>query len=442
MDEPNQHSLINDNEANYELEEVPKPQTPRLHSLFIARTDSHQEGELGVSHTIEHQKRPSLISVNEAYEQEKVPEQQEQLPKVEIIPPPSMTSQPSTTISGSTKSSTQANIIQFLIDINYLCFFSYAGYATRYGLAVVFAAPQGIGYTCMYFTLFTDFYANALGCFVMGILAECNVVLLVPNKFTRLSNLVAVGMMTGYCGCTTTFSSWQYDSMYALLTGQVGTFFLREVIGLCVSYYALVFGHDMAALIIIPIFNAILHKIRSKKQTIADMKDDKRKGISVTTVLWRVIIVLFVIANVLLTCLFIALLSSPLDPTTRLVSAAMLFCPFGCTLRYLFSLGNVKLAPKIPIFTFCANLLATIIVGFFKVTDQRYSSIYNTEGLHIFFMGVTGGFCGCLSTVSSFIEEIHTKLKDVRWRYLYLVLSLVVPCLALLVIVGSFVWTV
>lgn len=351
-----------------------------------------------------------------------------------------------TAVSKPRKPPSHPDLIQMLVDINYLIFFSYAGYTTRYGLEIAFASPSGIGYTCLYFVLFTDFYANALGCFVMGLISEINIMILIPNKRIRTSNFVTVGFMTGYCGCTTTFSSWQYDSMYALVNGQVGTFFLREILGFCVSYYALVFGHDMTNLIIIPIYNLFLtiqEKLKKKKPANGQAKsrEEVRKGTRFATIAWRIIGILFLFINVVLTGLFIALLSSPTGKTARLVSAALLMSPFGCILRYFFSLLNTKLAPRIPIFTFCANLLATLIVGFFKVTDHRYPSVHNVEGLDIFFMSVVGGFCGCLSTVSSLVEEIRTKLTSVEWRYLYIFITFVIPCLVLLVIEGPFLWT-
>jgi fluoride ion exporter CrcB/FEX len=327
---------------------------------------------------------------------------------------------------------------QYLKDINFIILFSFAGYLTRYGLGVAFMAPTGAANTSLFFVLFKDIYANALGCFLMGMFAEINTAILTPNKYTRFSNLITVGVMTGYCGSTTTFSAWQFDSMYALITGQVGTFFLRQIIGLCVSYYALVVGHDMSQLVFVPLFS----KAKSVKVTGKphDFIEEVREG--GTDGIWRWIIISFVIANLLAIATFITLLSiSSLGESWHIVFAAALMAPFGATLRYGCSLLNTKYAPKIPLFTFFVNLVGTIIVGFFRITDQRYSAINTREGLNVFFLGVTGGFCGCLTTVSSFIEEVHTKLKDVRWKYLYILMTLVFPCLALLVIVGPFVWT-
>ncbi|KAL0489321.1 hypothetical protein AKO1_010627 [Acrasis kona] len=329
-------------------------------------------------------------------------------------------------------------LIELMVDINYLILFSYAGYATRYGFEIVFSTPQGIGYTCMYFSLFTDFYANAFGCFVMGLFDEVNTILLVPNKHHRLSNLVTVGVMLGYCGCTTTFSSWQYDSMFALIHGQVGTFFLREVLGWCVSYYASVIGHDMTTLIIAPIHDAII-KIKLKRNKV-NTQDNKNKTLFFKT-LWIFIMFLFFCFNVILTLLWIALLSSPLSQALRLVSASLLFSPFGCILRYGFSKLNTRLKPKIPVFTLVSNLIATIMIGFFRVTDQRYSSVNGVEGLNIFFLSISSGFCGCLSTVSTLVEEIKNKLSDVKQKYSYMLITFLIPNLALLAIVGGFVWT-
>jgi fluoride ion exporter CrcB/FEX len=327
---------------------------------------------------------------------------------------------------------------QYLKDINFIILFSFAGYLTRYGLDVAFMAPTGVANTSLFFVLFKDIYANALGCFLMGIFAEINTAILTPNKYTRFSNLITVGVMTGYCGSTTTFSAWQFDCMYALITGQVGTFFFREIIGMCVSYYALVAGHDISQLVFVPLYN----KAKSVKVTgkphdfIEEVRESGTDGI------WRWIIIAFVIANLLAIATFITLLSiSSLGESWHIVFAAALMAPFGATLRYVCSLLNTKYAPKIPLFTFFANLVGTIIVGFFRITDQRYSAINTKEGLNVFFLGVTNGFCGCLTTVSSFVEEVHTKLKDVRWKYLYILMTFVFPCLALLVIVGPFVWT-
>lgn len=427
--------IINATEANYELQgsDQNATQDRQPHSLFI--TDHDAKSDLTQNTTTKSDNTDtSLININETtYEQAKILPTAPKIESISTEQPP-----PQTTITEPEKRVPHHNIIQLLIDINYLIFFSYTGFATRYGLEAAFASPQGIGYTCLYFILFIDFYANTLGCFIMGLFAEINATLLKPNNSTRLSNLVAVGVMTGYCGCTTTFSSWQYDSMYALLTAQVGTFFLREIIGFCVSYYALLLGHGMTTLIIVPTYNAIVVRWKKKDKTL--IQEFRHMSTALTWV-WRVTTALFIVANVILTALFIALLSSPLSQTTRIVSAAMLFSPLGCILRFLFTLLNAKFGPKIPIFTLCANLLATVVVGFFRVTNQRYTSISGNEALNVFFMGVSGGFCGCLSTVSSLVEELHTKLIDVRWRYLYLLLTFVLPCLALVAIVGPFIWT-
>jgi fluoride ion exporter CrcB/FEX len=49
------------------------------------------------------------------------------------------------------------------------------------------------------------------------------------------------------------------------------------------------------------------------------------------------------------------------------------------------------------------------------------------------------GFCGCLTTVSAFIVELHSLKATYRWRYG--LSSIFLGLLIVVLVVGAFVWS-
>ncbi|KAF8138394.1 CrcB-like protein-domain-containing protein [Boletus edulis] len=116
-------------------------------------------------------------------------------------------------------------------------------------------------------------------------------------------------------------------------------------------------------------------------------------------------------------------------------TAALLFSFPGTLTRYLLS---INLNPRIKLFplgTFIANMLGTALLGAFHVVQGVPSVSPDACSL---LQGLGDGYCGCLTTVSTFAAEVDALAG---WKAsLYVTLSWVVGQLLLLVIMGSSFW--
>lgn len=117
-------------------------------------------------------------------------------------------------------------------------------------------------------------------------------------------------------------------------------------------------------------------------------------------------------------------------------TAALLFAYPGTLTRYLLSIRLNPLIKTMPLGTFTANMLGTALLGTFHVL-QNTSPTQSLNTCAIL-QGLADGYCGCLTTVSTFAAEV-SALKE--WKsWLYAAVSWSTGQLLLLVILGSSFW--
>lgn len=128
-------------------------------------------------------------------------------------------------------------------------------------------------------------------------------------------------------------------------------------------------------------------------------------------------------------------------PWRHRATLPILLAPPGTLLRFGLSKLNPKrpFADRFPIGTFIANMVATLLIsgmyaaqriGIGPVGAVRCDALY----------AVQQGFCGCLSTVSTFVVETRSiRLK--RWKWAYAGGSVVLGHVFVLAIVGGVGWT-
>ncbi|EKG15648.1 Camphor resistance CrcB protein [Macrophomina phaseolina MS6] len=123
---------------------------------------------------------------------------------------------------------------------------------------------------------------------------------------------------------------------------------------------------------------------------------------------------------------------------------ACVFAPPGAILRFYASLRLNGLMPSFPLGTFAVNVFGTAVLG--MAYDLQHVPLDNTDGLTgggrlgcQVLEGVMDGFCGCLTTVSTWVAE----LKGLRLRnaYCYGLASVGVGLSVLVVVMGSVKWT-
>ena len=116
---------------------------------------------------------------------------------------------------------------------------------------------------------------------------------------------------------------------------------------------------------------------------------------------------------------------------------ALVFAPLGCLLRFYASLqlnGKIK---SFPLGTFAVNIFGTLMEAIFL--DLQRVPIGGMVGCQVL-QGMSDGFCGCLTTVSTWVAEL--KGLRLRHAYFYGLTSVGVGLGLMVIITGSLQWTV
>lgn len=125
---------------------------------------------------------------------------------------------------------------------------------------------------------------------------------------------------------------------------------------------------------------------------------------------------------------------------------ALVFAPVGCLLRYFASVKFNGILVSFPLGTFAVNIFGCAIEA--MCYDIQHVSIISVGGGLIgggrvgcqVLQGIMDGFCGCLTTVSTWVAELQGLRR--RHAYMYGLVSLLVGLGIMIIIMGSVRWTV
>lgn len=117
---------------------------------------------------------------------------------------------------------------------------------------------------------------------------------------------------------------------------------------------------------------------------------------------------------------------------------ALVFAPLGCLARFYVSKWLNPRSPNFPTGTFVVNVVGTFILG--VAYDLQHVSSLSTDvvGCQVL-QGVQDGFCGCLTTVSTWVAEMAVLRR--KHGYIYGLLSIAVSLAFLIVLIGSLQWS-
>ena len=115
---------------------------------------------------------------------------------------------------------------------------------------------------------------------------------------------------------------------------------------------------------------------------------------------------------------------------------ALVFAPPGCLLRFYASLHLNGKIQSFPLGTFVVNILGTVVEG--MLYDLQHVSLGGRVGCQVL-QGLMDGFCGCLTTVSTWVAEL--KGLRIRHAYVYGSVSVGVAVGLMVIIMGSLQWT-
>ena len=300
------------------------------------------------------------------------------------------------------------NILQHVVTVAALCLCTYAGVTVR--IYIIFLAEwDGI-------VNFPSFWAQAVGTFVIGILTA------LKEKMHHNYIIIYTALSTGFCGSSTTFSSWNAEAAKVLLqvnhttlipieswehhTSVVG-YLTVLLLGVGVPISALLFGKNIALLIF-----KIISKLKLKLVFNCNIP--------------ICVFPLFTIGAYLAATSFLIGLCIYYSSYNILFS--LLFGCVGTYIRWLLSTFdklNYKYLKGFPFGTLFANSMGSLILACTTIAIARYTEKAGVESLQIDLLtGVAIGLCGSLTTVSTFINQLVSLPFHIA--IVYTLLSLII----------------
>ncbi|AEO57877.1 hypothetical protein MYCTH_2304596 [Thermothelomyces thermophilus ATCC 42464] len=327
-----------------------------------------------------------------------------------------------------------SRLLTQLYTVSYLILFSILGTLARLGIQAL-TAYAGTP------VIFTSIWPNFAGSLLMGFLSEDYMLFReVHSAFNPTPNNgetsagaekpqaalkktipIYIGLATGFCGSLTSFSAFMHDTFLALSNDLPSTSssssqeqplappprsgghtFLAllavPIVTVSLSLSALYLGAHLAAALApftpaIP--RALVHRLLDRLALLLG---------------WG--------------CWLGAVLLSALPPRGRAdwrgkVTLSLVFAPLGCLARFYASLWLNGRVPAFPLGTFAVNVAGTGVLAL--AWDLAHSGAAGAgAGLAIgcqVLVGIQDGFCGCLTTVSTWVGELAAMRR--KHAYIY-----------------------
>ncbi|KIJ56885.1 hypothetical protein M422DRAFT_149885 [Sphaerobolus stellatus SS14] len=284
--------------------------------------------------------------------------------------------------------------------------FSVFGALARLGIHALVSYPEQ--------SIFPLAWVQAVGCLVMGF------ALALREPITQFHGPLYTAITTGFCGSLTTFSGWQLDVFSAWGNGSgVPKLWIYDVMdGLTRLLFTLAISLSS--------FDLGVHVGKRCIRFVPRLPPVK--GTS------RWLLTCASICLYFLTIPFFVRLNHSWRP---LATSAIIFSFPGTFTRYFLS---ITLNPRFKIFpvgTLVANEVATTILVACHII-QRAPTSPGPVSCSIL-QGFIDGYCGCLSTVSTFVSEI--RLLKGRKVWVYVATSLILGQAICLVMLGPAWWS-
>lgn len=246
-----------------------------------------------------------------------------------------------------------------------------------------------------------------------------------------------IGLATGFCGSFTTYSAFMRDSFEAL-AGMLGTSstpspgqdFMNVAAVIIITLSMSIGGLKAGAHI------AIFLKSFEKRLPRRVLRGIDRASVALGLVLWACAITMAVVLEY--------------RPSTRgiwwgqtLLSLA--FAPLGSLLRFAASMTLNSRVVGFPMGTFCVNMFGTLLLAVAwdlqRLPNRGIAANIGGDLVSCrILQAVEDGFCGCLTTVSTWVLELSTLRR--KHAYQYGCVSIATSLAIVVVVMGPLKWSV
>jgi fluoride ion exporter CrcB/FEX len=276
--------------------------------------------------------------------------------------------------------------------------------------------------------VYPDVFANMVGCVWMGLMV------IHKSFFTERPALVPLyaGLTSGLAGSLTTFSGWNVFASVAVIRDNVpvSVYFLILLVSYGLSYLSLQLGKHINIFFLW--LRQKLSRSSSPPQPLASLGStaavpENSSPESESRLFGVVRLVAYIsVPAISVAFVFLALFQDSARP----LYIALLLGPFGTALRFFLSVHN-KRFPKFPLYTFLVNIVGSCLYGglaltFHHITGKKTARLTGLEGnegpVYYLIPAATFGFCGTLTTVSTFIYEVDS-MSDLLPGYVYVLTS-------------------
>ncbi|OMO62590.1 Camphor resistance CrcB protein [Corchorus capsularis] len=297
--------------------------------------------------------------------------------------------------------------LEYISCLIHLAVFGILGVLTRYLLERL-SGPSVAGVTSNETIVFPNLPSNMVGSFLMGWFG-----VVFKGDISQVSDILAIGLTTGYLGSLTTFSGWNQKMLDLSVNGHWVQAVLGFLVGLFLAAYSIIFGIETAKG-----FRWILRRLYSSKKEVPSTcrswtLNSYRRQLAAMLVLLLVLVVLLSVSGALLKEEFGS------GSSGAQLWLACLVGSLGVWMRWFLArlngrgLGKSGILRWLPFGTLIANVSAACIMAALSTLVKSV----NSKNFDTVASGIQLGFLGCLSTVSTFIAEFNAMRESkYPWR--------------------------
>jgi fluoride ion exporter CrcB/FEX len=265
---------------------------------------------------------------------------------------------------------------------------------------------------------------NVVGCVLMGFIVEHKLFIHDSQQLGVLSRPLYAAITSGLCGSITSFSTMQIECSKSFFLqwdmtwgnyasshngGRIFEFLICQLGGIATPIIALHVGYFLGSTFS-PLSNS---KLKGDGVNAENAVKAHPPGTDIVQLNYVFVLpfFLFLCTILLVTLVPLVGVQPPMEQVTSSCGLGIL----GAFVRFHLSKLNRK-HKAFPLGTFIANVVGTWFAALVTLVSKFMSDPFDHPA-QVTFYGLTMGFCGCVTTMSTFVKEIDDLSRINAYRY-------------------------